>query len=93
LSDADWDLPIGGLVDDGAVLAVLEERGDLDALRGGWATRLAYEQQLAEIHRERRTASASPARWPSACACCAATASCCCRCRSTPTARPANGPR
>jgi SAM-dependent methyltransferase len=53
LSDDDpWDLPIGGLVDDGAVLAVVEEHAELDALRPGWELRLAYEQQLAEVHRD-----------------------------------------
>jgi SAM-dependent methyltransferase len=50
-TDDSWDLPIGGLVDEGAVMAVLEERDDLDALRGGWARRLDYERQLAEVYR------------------------------------------
>lgn len=50
--DDTWDLPIGGLVEDGAVLAVLETREDLDALRAGWDLRLAYEERLAEIYRD-----------------------------------------
>ncbi|WP_051221496.1 class I SAM-dependent methyltransferase [Conexibacter woesei] len=52
-SDDDiWDLPLGGLVDDGAVLAVIEEHAELDPLRPGWDLRLAYELQLAELYRD-----------------------------------------
>jgi hypothetical protein len=54
-----------GLLGEGAVMAVVEQPAELDALRDGWARRLAYEQGLAEVYRHQE-------RWlmPGYCAAC-----------------------